>query len=338
MAKRSRLQKVVDKGYESGIWQSTIVHCLLFIILALTFETVLDRQSPISITFSYTSNNESFDHTPALSIDFAESIDSLEDNTAVDLTNLLPDLNLEIDIENIEKDQEKCVESLDISNLNDPSQLMAKVDLPEPESNKPKFESKVGKKTTKVNNAPNASSSTSGMDLFKTMLEGGAQMGNNIPKHMLVGHPKNSNDLNGSGSGTPSIESVLSQYGAQSGDIQISIMWHTVDDIDLHVVYQNRGGGEEIFWKNRRGRSGGMLDIDMNGRGPMSNLAVENIFWPTGRSPSGMYRVGVKFFRPWTNNTTLPVQVRIQTLKGVWYHNAVVTYKRGIVWVTEFSN
>lgn len=106
----------------------------------------------------------------------------------------------------------------------------------------------------------------------------------------------------------------LAKAGAQTGEVQISLMWNTCDDIDLHVMYyQNHGVTENINWQNKIGRiSGGILDVDMNAQGPINSVGVENIFWPYGSSPRGLFVVGVQFYHSWTGSRTIPVVVRIR--------------------------
>ena len=115
------------------------------------------------------------------------------------------------------------------------------------------------------------------------------------------------------GSGN-NMDYFLAKAGAQTGEVQISLMWNTYDDIDLHVMYyRNHGVTENINWQNRVGGiSGGILDIDMNAQGPMNNIGIENIFWPYGSSPRGFFVVGVQFYHSWTGNRTVPVIVRVK--------------------------
>lgn len=91
-----------------------------------------------------------------------------------------------------------------------------------------------------------------------------------------------------------SFESRLAAAGARSGDIRISLMWNNVNDIDLHVFDPR---GEEIFYLNRRARSGGILDIDRNADRPLTDRPVENVFWPEGGAPPGVYRVFINHYR-----------------------------------------
>lgn len=85
----------------------------------------------------------------------------------------------------------------------------------------------------------------------------------------------------------------LTREGAQTGDLQFSLMWNNYNDLDLHVTDPN---GQEIYYRDRTSYSGGLLDVDMNVHyktGRYSNAPVENIFWAFGTAPAGHYRVTV---------------------------------------------
>lgn len=92
---------------------------------------------------------------------------------------------------------------------------------------------------------------------------------------------------------SPELNRRLEREGAKTGDVQLSLMWNNYNDLDLHCIDPN---GEEIFFRNKRSRSGGELDVDMNAGGRKSNQPVENIYWPRGGAPPGHYRVFVNHF------------------------------------------
>ena len=84
----------------------------------------------------------------------------------------------------------------------------------------------------------------------------------------------------------------LAGAGAKTGDVRVSLMWNNLNDLDLHVIPPSR---EEIFYGHRRSRCGGELDVDMNARGGRTSMTpVENIYWPKGGAPQGIYRVYVQ--------------------------------------------
>lgn len=92
----------------------------------------------------------------------------------------------------------------------------------------------------------------------------------------------------------PEFNRRLVRENAQTGDIQISLMWQNINDLDLHCIDPQ---GEEIFYKHKRSRSGGALDVDMNVSAPLSTEPVENIYWAFGKAPSGSYKVYVNHFK-----------------------------------------
>lgn len=78
--------------------------------------------------------------------------------------------------------------------------------------------------------------------------------------------------------------------------LRVSLSWFNFDDLDLHVHEpQGRGAAglrDHIFFANKRGWTGGELDVDMNAGGPRSREAVENTVWMQ-RIPDGAYKVVV---------------------------------------------
>jgi len=81
------------------------------------------------------------------------------------------------------------------------------------------------------------------------------------------------------------------EYGY--GDVQITLTWDNLADLDLHVIDPN---GEEIYWANQYSFSNGVLDVDdINGEGP------ENIYWPENEAPIGNYEVYIHMY-PWVES------------------------------------
>jgi len=78
--------------------------------------------------------------------------------------------------------------------------------------------------------------------------------------------------------------------------LRVSLSWFNYDDLDLHV-YEPTGRGayalcDHIYFRNRRGWTGGELDVDMNAGEGKTREAVENVVWSKG-PPDGAYRVVV---------------------------------------------
>lgn len=106
----------------------------------------------------------------------------------------------------------------------------------------------------------------------------------------------------------------LRAAGAGTGDVQISIAWSNVNDIDLHVLVEpldQRAGNSIINFMNRVGIAGGWLDVDHNVR-PTTRTPVENVFWGRGAAPFGRYTVAVHHYRDWGGGN--PTEVEVVTL------------------------
>lgn len=158
------------------------------------------------------------------------------------------------------------------------------------------------------------------------------QQASTVLSELIASFAQNTNTAdtftpNGSlGNGAESIEQRLYFAGAKTGDIQISLAWNTVDDIDLWVGYSpNNIRIDYINFMNRVSQlSGGMLDIDMNAHMfGLRHNPVENIFWAKNRTPQGFYDVRVHFFRSWSGNMSVPVVVRVKILEEVKEYKVV---------------
>lgn len=93
--------------------------------------------------------------------------------------------------------------------------------------------------------------------------------------------------------GFDDVDDRLRDAGAQTGDIQVSLAWNNVNDIDLHVLTPS---GQRIYFNNRQSSDGGELDVDMNAGGQRSTKPVENVFWATNTAPKGNYTVQVHHY------------------------------------------
>jgi hypothetical protein len=73
-----------------------------------------------------------------------------------------------------------------------------------------------------------------------------------------------------------------------TGDLSFRVSWNGEADVDLYVESPLR---EPINYAVPSSNSGGRLDIDCNFHGVrMCEAPMENIFWPAGTAPPGIYR------------------------------------------------
>ncbi|MCR9230042.1 MAG: YfaP family protein [bacterium] len=119
----------------------------------------------------------------------------------------------------------------------------------------------------------------------------------------------------GSGSGFAVFKSRLNRENAQTGDVQVSLIWGDVNDIDLHVMPPSK---ERIWFDHKRSRCLGCLDVDMNVSPPFSLEPVENIFWPEQKAPSGQYHIFVHYYANNGGPDRTAVQIML-TINGVSY-------------------
>jgi len=120
------------------------------------------------------------------------------------------------------------------------------------------------------------------------------------------------------------IERRLGEVSAKGGDIQISLSWHNYNDLDLHCIDP---AGEEILFSNRRSsRTGGELDIDQNAHLPYNMSPVENIYWPFGGAPSGLYRIFVVYYAPHCETDATPFLVRTVVQGQTNYFRSTTIY------------
>jgi len=94
-----------------------------------------------------------------------------------------------------------------------------------------------------------------------------------------------------------------------SGDVQVTLIWDTDSDMDLHVVDPD---GFEIYFVATESSSGGLLDVDDIPSSGDTGPHVENIFWPTGGAPPGTYSAWVRHYDSLAGGpSTFTLEVRV---------------------------
>jgi hypothetical protein len=116
----------------------------------------------------------------------------------------------------------------------------------------------------------------------------------------------------------------LGEVNAKGGDIQISLSWHNYNDLDLHCIDP---AGVEIFFGNHiSARTGGELDIDQNAHLPYNSAPVENIYWPFGGAPAGLYRISVVYYSPHSDINETAFLVRTVVQGKTNYFRSTISY------------
>lgn len=119
-------------------------------------------------------------------------------------------------------------------------------------------------------------------------------------------------------------ERRLEEAGAHSGDVEITLAWNNLNDLDLHCIAPD---GEEISYELRRpGRSGGALDVDRNAGPPFTTTPVEHIYWPRGRAPAGTYRVYVDHFGRHGGTDPTAYQVTVSVYGKTTHYNGEIVH------------
>lgn len=122
--------------------------------------------------------------------------------------------------------------------------------------------------------------------------------------------------------------------------MRVSLSWFNYDDLDLHV-HEPQGRGSraalgEIFFGNRRGHTGGTLDVDMNAGHGTSREPVENVVW-TAKPPDGAYKIVVNnYTHRETTDPGFVVEVESGGRLAHFTFNKAVRQKQDIVVATLF--
>eukprot|EP01043_Picozoa_sp_COSAG02_P041923 COSAG02_NODE_3521_length_6619_cov_27.887117_2_plen_1107_part_00 len=161
--------------------------------------------------------------------------------------------------------------------------------------------------------------------------------GRRIKSYMISGRPHGGRDtgaIGDIGNVPDAMRKRLARAGACTGEITVSLMWDSIDDLDLHCVGP---GGDEISYFHRRGSCGGELDVDMNASTPYSAAPVENVHWQA--APKGRYRAWVENFCHRDESRDEIPFICILRRKGMQplQHDGIWTPKTGTGVIFDFS-
>ncbi|ODN70710.1 hypothetical protein A6302_01995 [Methylobrevis pamukkalensis] len=101
------------------------------------------------------------------------------------------------------------------------------------------------------------------------------------------------------------------------GDLEISLVWNSVADLDLRVDFDCPGTGPTSISFSVKGKvvCGGKLDHDRNGNPPVVIDPVEHVLWADEAAiPPGPMRIGVIHYK--TNDDDRPVPFTVEVRRG----------------------
>jgi hypothetical protein len=102
----------------------------------------------------------------------------------------------------------------------------------------------------------------------------------------------------------PTPSDIVRERGGQAGKMQITLVWHSTDDLDLFVDCPN----DERIKHNHKKACGGELDIDANAPpNPIVNDPVEHVSF--AEPAPGRYRVLVDFYAQRSAAPPIPFQI-----------------------------
>jgi hypothetical protein len=96
-----------------------------------------------------------------------------------------------------------------------------------------------------------------------------------------------------------------------TGDLAFRVVWQGIADVDLHVLDPDTSA---LYFDRKTAPSGGVLDVDCNsGTDRMCDRPIENVFWPTGQAPDGLYDYEASLFQDFGQGE---IEVTLQVLVG----------------------
>ena len=103
------------------------------------------------------------------------------------------------------------------------------------------------------------------------------------------------------------VDRIRDSLGGQKGVVTITLVWKTIDDLDLALIEPD---GTTIYYGGRISRNGGRLDIDKNAGRERVRNPIENIFYKQN-PPPGRYSVIVNLYKRKSGTNTIPYELYI---------------------------
>jgi hypothetical protein len=274
------LDSGVNDAYRSGFTQSLIVHVAFLLILSLIVIRPASQSRPVSLALAFDSVHDA-DHVIDLSpiTELPAPTESSEDELN-DTANMAVVTDFDSPTEVAMFSEHEDMMPLGVESTADPFDLTTNDLLAEVRSPR---------------TVPTA----------QAVLRGPRRLAQAVSR----------GDRNAGGGGIDGeLGRRLQAAGAKTGDVQVSIRWDNVNDIDVHVKVEALGDGRWslINFMNRLGRCGGLLDVDANAHPAMLvPRPVENVFWGKGQAPYGRYTVAIHHYRNWAGPVQTPVEVAV---------------------------
>jgi hypothetical protein len=125
-------------------------------------------------------------------------------------------------------------------------------------------------------------------------------------------------------------ERVKKAGGKVQGELRVSLSWYNYDDLDLHIKEPQKYLYDEIYFRNKKGWTGGELDVDMNAGHGTTKEPVENVIW-TARPPDGRYKIIVNNFKlRERENPGFVIEVEANGIINHYSYNKIVKDKEDI--------
>lgn len=116
--------------------------------------------------------------------------------------------------------------------------------------------------------------------------------------------------------------------------LRVSLSWSNYDDLDIHI-HEPAGRGvrgmyDLIYYANKRGASGGVLDVDMNAGHGKTREPVENVVWANSM-PNGAYKVVVhQFTQRETSDVGFTIEVENSNRLTYYTYNKALRPKQEV--------